>query len=167
MKTIKTYLPVFTGFYGSHFLEPYMDEEDEGNGIDWENYLKALSKSFCDIIEDELSDFVSMIKFEELISPRFYNYTNDSINCEIDVNVDKVNNYLKENTLQFTEYLKENYTSYDGFISSYSTDINDWVDWSDDKHMAGSVLQFICENEGITEDCLYDTEVSYYEYMID
>jgi hypothetical protein len=167
MKTIKTYLPVFTGFYGSHFLEPYMDEEDEGKEIDWEAYMKALSKSFCDVVEDELSDFVSMIKFERLVSPKYYNYANDSINVEIDVYVNKVNEYIKENIVKFDKYLKDNYTSCDGFISSYSTDVYDWLDWSDDKHKAGSVLQFICNNEGITEDCLYDTGVSYYEYIID
>jgi len=167
MKTIKTYLPVFTGFYGSYFLEPVIDEEDEGKEIDWSSYMKALSKAFCDVVEYELSDFVSMIKFEELISPRFYNYTNDSINVEIDVYQTKVNEYIKKNIVQFAKYLKDNYTSCDGFISSYSTDVYDWLDWSEDKHKTGSVLQFICENEGITEDCLYDCGVSYYEYIID
>ena len=167
MKTVKTYLPVFKGFYGSHFLELYMDEEDEGKEIDWEAYMEALSKSFCDIVEDELSDFVSMIKFEELISPKFYNYSNDSVNVEIDLYQTKIDAYLKENKLEFAKYLKDNYTSCDGFISSHSIDVNDWSDWSDDKHKAGSVLEFICDNEGITEDCLYDTGVSYYEYIID
>lgn len=167
MKTIKTYLPIFTGFYGSHFLEPYMDEEDEGKEIDWEAYMETLSKSFCDVVEDELSDFVSMIKFEKLVSPKYYNYANDSINVEIDLYQTKIDAYLKENEVEFTEYLKNNYTSCDGFISSYSSDIKDWSDWSDHKHKAGSVLQFICDNEGITEDCLNETEVSYYEYIID
>lgn len=167
MKTIKTYLPVFKGFYGSHFLEPEMDEEDEGKEIDWESYMEALSKAFCDVVEDELSDFVNEIKFEELISPKFYNFSNDSINCEIDVDVNKVNEYLKEYSIDFAKYLKDNYTSCDGFISSHSNSLEDWTEWHEDKHKAGSVLQFICENEGITEDCLYDCGVSYYEYIID
>lgn len=184
MKTIETYLPVFKGFYGSHWDDVDFYGEDEvynipkdlcfDDFVDWDQYHLAIAKGYCDYIEDELNDFVSMIKFEELISPRFYNYTNDSINVEIDLYQTKIDAYLKENALQFAKYLKDNYTSYDGFISSYSIDANDWSDWSDDKHKAGSVLQFICENEGVEEPYYFDDmHISFFyteelnEYIID
>jgi hypothetical protein len=158
---IETYLPLFSGFYGSHWDEVDFYGEDEiynipedrcfDDFVDWDKYHQAIAEEYCYYVEEELSDFINGIEFQKLVSPKYYNFSNDSINCAIDIDVDKVNEYLKDNALQFAKYLKERYTSCDGFISSYSTDVNDWWYWAEDKHMAGSILQFICENEGIKE----------------
>ena len=68
----------------------------------------------------------------------------------------KVNKYLRDNFDAFSKYIKERYTSCDGFISYYSNDATEWADWSEDSHKCGSVLQFICDNEGIEEPYMFD-----------
>jgi hypothetical protein len=179
MKTIKakSWLPVFPGFYNTLF-EP--DEDSEIYNINQERAEKGLSeigyddvkfdyktqmveiaKDCCKFIERELKGFVSKIEFEVVSSPKEYSFTNDGINCTISLSVEnilKIKQYVKDNAKAFETYLKNHYTSYDGFINSYSNDIEDWEitnELLEHKHKLGSVLQFICRLEEITEEDMY------------
>ena len=183
MKT-KTYLPLFSGFYDSHWDEPCFDgEEDifdlpEGSYfeefVNWEDYHNHIAKEMCNEVQYLLSDFVSSIEFEKVNSPKYYNFENDSIHCEITFNKSKVKQYLKDNFDSFSAYIRERYTSRDGFISFHSNDASEWMkNW--DEHKVGSILQFICENEGHEEpydinDChvslFYNQEIYQYERPI-
>lgn len=157
---MKTYLPLFRGFYGSHWDEPYFDGEEDhydlpsdkyfDDFVDWEKYHDHIAKGMCNYLESELSDFVSSIQFECVASPKYYNFENDAIHCDIEFDKEKIQAYLDDNRQAFADYVKEHYTSGPGFISYYSHDSKDW-DWSTDSHMLGSVLNFICINEGIEE----------------
>lgn len=58
-------------------------------------------------------------------------------------------------------YLKR-YKSCSGFISYYGYSFEEWIeythdftDYSDKAHYLGSVLEFICQNEEITEEAMY------------
>jgi len=184
MNGIKSYLPIFTGFYESIF-EPYEDSEIEHiNEIrldknlkpinyddcdfDYNDYYNRISIQLCEIVENELSDFINDIKFIKLDSPKYYNYTNDSITCIINPNKKSILNYIKNNFELWSKYLKDNYTSYDGFISSYSNNpkSNDWNEYNiiNGFHQLGSVLNFIAINEDITEiDLSYSIIDNYIE----
>lgn len=179
----ETYLPVFPGFYGTIFnsecaeeneLE-YINQEREAKGLepiswddcefDYKDYRDRLSKACVDAIESELKSLslISEIKFQSLVSPKYYNFANDSINIEIDVNIKKLQKYISENKNALSEYINENYTSYDGFMSSYSNDIDVWsedterfTNWDTNEHYLGSVLDFVCKNEGIDYYRLYE-----------
>ena len=172
---IETYLPVFPGFYSTIF-EPCEDGEIEyindlraEKGLkplefdafefDYRTYENDVSISCCEILESELSEFIDSIKFQALQSPKFYNYSNDSINCEIDVKINKVMEYLKNHESDWNDYLKDNYTSRSGFISSYDNFV-DSPDWSKDAiisggHQLGAVLNFLCIEKDITQETLY------------
>lgn len=178
---VKTYLPLFSGFYGSHWDDPCFDgEEDIYNlpegmyfeeFIDWTKYHEHIAKEMCNEVQYLLSDFVSDIEFEKISSPRYYNFENDSIHCEITFNKTKVKQYIKDNFEEFSKYIKNNYSSRDGFISYHSNNANDWMHtWNE--HQVGSILQFICENEQMEEpwdlnDChvslFYNQQINQYE----
>lgn len=180
MKTIKTYLPVFPGFYGTIFeyeneefdIENYNEENNTDLNFDdfefnYKDYYNRVAKKCCEIIERELKHlFPSVsVKFESLVSPREYNFTNDSINVEISIDnqdFETMLTYLKTNKKEFKGYIKEMYSNCSGFISFYSTDYKVWLDEylkeDNDKltHCFGSVLNFILNNEGFIDDDLYD-----------
>ena len=178
-KYINTYLPIFKGFYGSIF-EPNEDIEldyinelrQEKNKseinydnveFDYNNYYLELSKELCYKIEDKLEDFIYKIEFSKLKSPKFYNFSNDYIECKIKPKKQAILNYIKNNNNNWNKYLKDNYTSYDGFISSYDNYASS-KDWNNknifNKHQLCPVLDFIAKNEDITElDLLEDSEV--------
>jgi hypothetical protein len=93
--------------------------------------MLEISKDCVEKVSEKLNDFGINcgIKFEEIISPREYNFTNDSINCEIifkDFN--QVLNLLKENEETFRDFVKYNYSSRSGFISFYSNDSDEWME---------------------------------------
>lgn len=178
---VKTYLPLFRGFYGSHWDDPCFDGEEEyftlpegmyfEEFVDWNAYHEHIAKELCNEVQYLLSDFVSSIEFEKISSPRYYNFENDAIHCKITFNKTKVKQYLNENFEAFSKYIKERYTSRDGFISFHSNDPKDWMNkWNE--HQVGSILQFICENERFEEpydidDChvslFYNQQINQYE----
>ena len=167
IEKIKTFLPVFNGFYESiwQFDDDMVlynineDRQEKGlSEIDFDNleinnaeYEKDVSIAFCEVLEKELSDYVKSITFENLYSPKQYNFSTDSINCEIEPDADAISAFIYKNKDAFCEYLKENYTGCDGFIPSYSNAFDVWANntlgfksFNCNGHYLGSILQFIC-----------------------
>lgn len=104
-------------------------------------------------LPEEFADMVTDCQFQKLVSPREYNFTNDGIDVEIEVDLALIQKYLKENDTAFGDYLKRRYTSRSGFFSSYPNDAEGWEEKTDgftelSGHYLGSILQFIAENEG-------------------
>ena len=169
MKKIESYLPLFDGFYNTLF-----EYDNEDHDIEWFNEThgtelsyddfnwnyaerhQRISEQVCDIVNSLLSDEdINMtINFQKLVSPREYNFTNDSINCEYVISqkeYDKIIDYIKVNWSNFEEYIKDRYTSRSGFISSYSNNAEVWMNniksESHLEHGFGTVLEFILQNE--------------------
>ena len=169
-----TYLPLFSGFYGSIWSEPNFDGEEDYYNIpeercfedfvDWKSYYNDIAKKYCEFVESSISDFVSNINFQSIESPKYYNFSNDSINCEIEFNKEAIESYIIKNSTAFTKYIKDRYTSRDGFISFYENDAVQWTEgWEEDSHKVGSMLDFICINEEIEEPYyLEDMHISMY-----
>jgi antibiotic biosynthesis monooxygenase (ABM) superfamily enzyme len=170
----ETWLPCFPGFYESWLsvndesvnedLKEYFQGDELENiqehFYNTEEYSRAVSEyeknvceEFTELIECELiENFVSKIIFETMRSPKEYNFTTDSLNVQVyfsKTNIRNIKTFLKENFAEWEKYLKKTYKSYDGFMSfyDYTTDSEDWKDIDEcltDKHKAGSILQFIC-----------------------
>lgn len=184
-KTISTWLPIFNGFYNTIF-EP--DETFEIDGINsereamglhpvefneiefnYKRYEKNISIECCEFIQTKLKEnnFDVTIEFDEVVSPKYYNFKNDSIDINVTIGesfIDKMRTFILENTEEFDSYITKNYSSRSGFISAYSNDYKDWLfkhlnNLQDDGHFLGSFLQFICE-------CLeIDTTEMYYHCL--
>lgn len=182
MTTTKTWLPVFSGFYGTiwdvsdnDFLEYNLKDEgltkEELNEVyrlkcydeAYQEYKNSVVSNAVSFIERELSEYVASIKLERLVSPREYNFQNDSINVAVslsDENVANIKEYIEDYRDAWQAYLSKYYTSRDGFWSSHSNDSSD-NEWAVEnavksEHNLGAILQFICENKGITEMNMYD-----------
>nr|WP_317632306.1 hypothetical protein [uncultured Flavobacterium sp.] len=175
MKKVETFLPLFSGFYetliGSimNDLETaeidYYNEENNTN-LDWDNFkfdFESFKKEAAELMIDRVSEelknlgFENKIVFQKVISPRYYNYSNDSIDIEIEIDQNKIIQYLNMNETNFQEYLNNNYKDRDGFVNSYSADTQDWIndlteDFENERHKVGSVLDFILKNEGVEEN---------------
>ena len=177
---IESYLPIFPGFYETIFKydgeEGDVEQEIEDGNLpeeatsddlkhDYKDYFDRMCKACCVGVEKRLSDegINLLVEFQALSSPEFYNFGNDSINVAYHVdkeNVKAIKEYLEENRENFYQYLQFCYTSVDGFVSSYSNDIDVWMDEYLDKiteetHFIGSILSFILKNEGMNQEDLY------------
>lgn len=124
----------FGGFYESihsHIIDSYIDSlNDSGNypeyhheNIDYKNTNKSYIENYCSEFESYiLNEYKINIDFKNisLNSPEFYNYSNDTIFCDVDKKQAKnlIDHFIKN--AEFLEYLKNNTKSYDGYISFYT-----------------------------------------------
>jgi len=171
--TFKTFLPIFPGFYNTIF-EPCEDSliEDDKTYDDYkfnyDKYRNDVAIETTKAIQNKLNEILNTteknfnIIFETIVSPKFYNYSNDSINVTINTNKKTINNilnYLKNNQKEFEIYIKDNFTSYDGFISFYSNNSKDWIETLKNNTLKeenlSHYLDFILLNEDYKADTLF------------
>ncbi len=79
----QTFLPLFSGFYGSHWdsVDFYGEEEyfslPDGDEfweyVDWDKYHNHIAKEMCYEVCMMLSEFVTDIEFESISSQKYYN----------------------------------------------------------------------------------------------
>jgi hypothetical protein len=173
---IKSWLPVFSGFYNNAWLEDdeYIisnlkedgaNEKELAEVFSSETYQKAYDNAKKELlpamvawVQSELQshNLYIKIKFDGLHSPREYNFRNDSIDCTVNIkNKKQIEKFIDDNYEAWTKYLKDNFTSYDGFWSFHSNnpDSDEWIISSalKDTYKCGAILQFICNVLDITE----------------
>jgi len=182
MKTLKneTWLPIFPGFYNTLFEPDESNEIEDINSLrkerglkeisfddvdfDYDSYRNEISLCCVKFIEEKLKKLgiIKKIIFQEMHSPNFYNYSNDSINIEVEYLFENLSKYVNNNKDKFCVYLKKEYTSRPGFMSFYSTSFDEWSKDTenftqfDNEHFFGSILKFICLNEEISEDDMFE-----------
>lgn len=169
---LNTNLPGFYGYYGSIFddqdtsgeidhinelrLENGLIELENDNLIEWDynTYYSELNLVLTECVNDFLLDMniVKSIEFVKLHSPKFYNYTNDIMECKANINVIEIKKYINSNLQQFEKYLIDNFKSRDGFSSFYEYDLNYWIEKMNsfknlDHIEIYALLDFICVNE--------------------
>ena len=165
MKTIETFLPVFPGFYNTLFesddssvIESY--NQENGTNFDYDNfdwdysdYYNQTAKNCCKAIEKLLKEknIVQSIEFQKVVSPQYYNFSNDSINIEINFDLGELVCFIANNKSDFDAYIMRNYSSCDGFTSFHSNDGDKWLkslingDLDKPEHKFGAMLDFVCE----------------------
>jgi len=127
----------FNGFYDSihmdnidHAIESYYSDDNGfydydsiADNIDYKTIFKDYINVFTDEFKSWIQDNYDLdIDFKDLnlISPKYYNYSTDVINCNIS---DKDNALLMmtfKRDKDFIDYLKDSTTSRSGFISHYT-----------------------------------------------
>ena len=145
-QTIAGYLPLFTGFYNSmeialledrendEFESIYNDieeqhpdwneeqikeeQEKQFKGYDFDYFREEVAKLYVNKVNKRCLDWLNFI-YEEIASPKYYNFQNDSINCQVEVDRIELDKYLETNKESFDKYCADNFTSYDGFYSFF------------------------------------------------
>lgn len=138
------------------------------------NYVDKLIEVLPDNIKEDNS-FLFEINEEstEITSPKYYNYETDKAWVKVKTNL-KTLELIKEHGLGLDDtekYIKQHFTSYDGFISFVSNDINIWKNTKIqdyEENMLISLLDMIISLSDCTpfEEIKYDTfyEVDKYFY---
>lgn len=179
-KTILCRVP-FSGFYHTllstlderHFddeldflREMGVDEEEIPNPYDFSHNYREHYVEICrDFVENyaEEND-IPLLAFQDMWSPREYNFETDQIDAEIDLGW--LEGMFAQHKEKFCPWLYERMKSRDGFIPFYSNDLDDWHEQGEewDAAEAGLLLEFLDGNvldiphETVEED-LYDYSV--------
>lgn len=169
----ETFCPLFPGFYNTIF-EPCEDNEiynhnqendtdlsyDDFNW-DYDDYRERVASAFVESFEREFKDVVPdvQINFQSVVGPKEYNFSNDSINIEVEMNFLKFMTMVGHNKENIREYIRDKYTSRSGFISWHSNDVDDWCnpDYVMEKpeHRIGALMEALAAHHLDTDDHIY------------
>ena len=186
---METYAPIFPGFYGTLYsfaddgravvdsllgecdtdielIHKFVEENyDETVDEYYTRYTEDVAKAVCHFLTETVSEILNTdveFEFQNIHSPKYYNFSNDSINVNLkfkdaDVFMRKLLSFVKKHKKEFEQYLKDNYTSCDGFMSYYSNKVSDWMKKEYGEHEIGSMLEFVLRNsnDNIEEDMYY------------
>ncbi len=130
-------------------------------------YHLRVVQAFVNRLEIELNQFLPIkISFEALISPREYNFSNDSINVSVELNLTQLIGLISDRKESAATYFKDKYTSCSGFISFHSNDIDDWLNpeyiMENSAHRIGALLDCLCNIEIEQDDIYYWTDSESY-----
>lgn len=181
---IKTWCPLFPGFYNTIFEYDresddidYYNQENGTNyqyedfNFDYKDYEQRVGKAFIDKLEQELKYYIPDIKinFEAINSPKEYNFRNDSIYIELEINIETlIALIISDNEkMEFAkQYFIDNYTSHPGFISFHSNKISDWLNINyineEPDYRVGALLDCFCRIVISEDDIIYWTDDQLY-----
>jgi len=190
-------LPFFPGFYESWLensdtaywaikeeLDYYRDDlgkedlTEDDLDFDYKEYRKDVCDAFVDAWANRAPDFVKSVKFEELWSPRYYNYETDRIYAEIEMEddwKDKVREFMYKNWEWLRERILKDWSDRDGFISFMENHSDMWPEKmfeDEDVRYIGTMLGYMMELEDgdiyehLCEDTLEDIYAGSYVYVI-
>lgn len=156
-------LRIFSGLYESvlynsdtdYFLaETLGASQGEEVIYDFDEFKEIAGQSCVDSLNDELysHDVIIDMRYIDINSPTYYNYTTDKVIIDVDYNFIALVKYCKHtNKDKFNQYLKDNYTSYSGYVSFVENSIEGFFlkDWfNSNKDMAVQVMiEFYLTNE--------------------
>lgn len=111
---------------------------DTFSGLTWKEATKKIAEYCVDEYFDNFLDGddredlgILSYRFEDVDSPKFYNYTTDKCIYELELDLGKFKRTLKglilDNKNKFQEILDDRHESKSGFISFYSNNIKDWL----------------------------------------
>lgn len=187
---IKTWLPVFQGFYNTMW-EPDLDQvfqETVLNREELDEYYRAeQSRNENEVYEEDVAqscvgaiayelknlDMIEGLDYEAIRRPKEYNFVNDSINITVRLSHDNIHTikiFLLNNYKAWGEYLKDNFTSRSGFHSFHENtpegeqwDLDSLLRNTDNTFDLGAVFEFVLQVLGYDADSLYqDTYENYY-----
>lgn len=158
---VETFLPLFPGFYDWLEFTEYDDESVElGECTNVEIY-KAYAKLATKVVNEDMEDNdfgLGVFKFKELISPRFYNFSNDEILVDVMVDLNKVNKLTQTN--KFKSWLKERFKSVDGACYAFvSKEPKDYIMHEDvSPQEAYVVIEFLTYDEEFNYESFFEQQ---------
>jgi hypothetical protein len=136
----------FPGTYNTLFSPEIDSVLSEYETVNFTQYLDKLGLEYCRNLADYLPDCIEVdrdITYTNHSSPKEYNFNTDRIFANISSQLlADLQGYASSHLEEFKSYLKNRYTSYDGFSSHYSSDVEDRLSNELDHNLIGDLLCF-------------------------
>jgi hypothetical protein len=176
---IETHCPLFPGFYNTVFEpneenEIYSHNQEYGTDLSYDDfewhyddYRERVASAFVESFERNFQSIMpAEIKYQSISSPAYYNFSNDSINIEVDLDFDRFMEIVNEKKEELSDYILEHYTSRDGFISFHSNNVDEWCNpeyvLEQKEHRVGALMEALSSLFIDIEDIFYWTDTEGY-----
>ena len=153
MKTLEAIVPFFPGFYNSELdwmidneIEMYQSEneleyDEICDILDYPKAREAIAKAWLNRFNIETG---FNLEFVAVNSPREYNFTTGRLVAKVSLDdLQRARKIAEENDAEFQQYLHDNFTSFDGFYSHYSNDMNAWKELNSDTLDCNEVMTYL------------------------
>lgn len=146
----------YEGTGDAQIPEDFYDHWGDGNKAVEIAFCKLYVERFVQYLKNE-ADLEITLEFDDMVSPKFYNFETDRIFCKIkSEDVQKLFDHV--NTPSLRTMVRERHTSRSGFWSYYSNDLDDkdgeWGrplnEW--DSVQLQTLLMAFMEQEGVEDD---------------
>lgn len=141
-------------------IEGDSDLTEDDFDFNYRAYEKDIMDNFIAAWKDHApEEIVENVEFDELVSPKYYNYSNDELYAFVtfkDGWQDAMRKFMDENTDWLRDRIRREWSSRDGFFSFMSNDLNEWGNYlfvEEDSRYLGSMLGYMME---IAEPHVYD-----------
>lgn len=181
VRFINDNLRIFAGLYESELYNSdtdYMLAEtlgaSQGDEViyDFDEFKEIAGKSCVDSLNEKLGshDVIIAMRYIDIDSPAYYNYTTDKVIIDIDYNFIALVKYCKHTKREkFNKYLADNYTSYSGYVSFIENSVGEFFaeSWfNSHKNIAIQVMiEFYLINEVDLEAHLYNMYEACQEWL--
>ena len=181
VRFINDNLRIFPGLYESELYNSdtdYMLAEtlgaSQGDEViyDFDEFKEIAGKSCVDSLNEKLGshDVIIAMRYIDIDSPAYYNYTTDKVIIDIDYNFIALVKYCKHTKREkFNKYLADNYTSYSGYVSFIENSVGEFFaeSWfNSHKNIAIQVMiEFYLINEVDLEAHLYSMYEACQEWL--
>lgn len=184
-------LVIMPGFYESTLFSSdtvyeenrQIEEDCKENGEEYVehdiNDFTAFQNAVCERITDNLiapmlmedENLCDSVKFKEVSSPAYYNFTTDKIVLDLNIDIDYLKNLIrsdKEMYDGFNKYLKEKYTSRDGFMIFVENEIEAYFEADDyqDVMVDYYLLTKIYDDKDVVRAVKEDNDWPHYSYQM-
>ena len=149
--------------------------EPEREISDWDGYTRTACEGITEVLRPilEREPFCEGVRYDGMSSPRYYNFSTDKLIVTMQLDLDELKEWvLSDDTRResFDEYLHKKYTSYDGFISFVSNNIDDYFNESYEEYpdvlVDYYVLVDIIGDDDIVSGLEHHTDLLPYEWDI-
>lgn len=153
MKTLEIIVPFFPGFYNSeldwmidqeidmHLEDKELSYDDIEDSLDYLTARTEIAKQWLNRFNAETGFNLEYVAID---SPREYNFTIDRLVAKIPLeDLKRARKIAEDNEAEFEQYLRDTFTSYDGFYSRYSNDMEEWKDIPTDVLDCNEAMTFL------------------------
>lgn len=129
--------------------ELWIDSDDID--IDFDNFKLDLANKIidwvCKDINEDLPKWMQFKKPNEIkvVSPKYYNYSTDTYNIDIEFNKKELYKFIKENEKELNKHL-EKFASYDGFSSFTPSSYGALMKCEDIERVVCCVIDFMLKD---------------------
>lgn len=137
--------------------------------FDYQGYEKDVIDNFVEGFADRTPDFVENVEFDEMVSPKYYNFATDKVYVSVELRdgwEDDVKAFMTENADWLRKRIEDDWTSYDGFMSFMSNNFDDRR-WDDDEDGWGrdkSWYWHLFSGKSDRWECYLSTIIAYMMY---
>ena len=146
----------------------YAQLEEDDLDFNYADYEKDVRDAWVESFRGRVPEFVLSVEDVEMTSPKYYNFETDRVWADVELRddwMDAVREFMVENADWLRDRIKKDWTSYDGFMSFMSNNLDN-LSHDDDENYWGDKSWYwhLFSGQSDRWECYISTIIGYMMY---